>query len=138
MAFRLDLFVLALVLFSLFIVGGTFLISDINNNYGTSISTDEFNDTYNTIDEMYGLSQDMKNKTIAAEIESGDESWESMTKGSYNAVRLVRNTFKLVGDIINDIADTLKVPSFFIVFAMASLTFMIIFGIIYLFMRFRP
>lgn len=137
MAFTLDKFVVAFITFSLFIVAGTFIVTNVNTNYDGNVNTSEFSGTYDVIDEMYNISQDMKGQTIDADI-NDDESWESMTKGSYSAVRLVKNTFKLIGQIIEDIADVLHVPQFFVVFAITALTVTIIFAVIFLFMRFRP
>ena len=134
---ELDKFMISLIIFSVMLTSGVFLIQDINVNYEKNLSTSDFNDTYNTIDKMYNLSQDMKNHTIDADI-SDDESWESMTKGSYSAVRLVKDTFKLFGDISNNLASALHVPSYFIKFLMAAITIMIVFAVIYLFLRFKP
>ena len=119
------------------IVTGVFIVQDINTNYNLSMSTDEFNDTYNTVDSMYDISQGMKGQTIDADI-STTSSWESMTKGSYSAIRLVANTFTLIGNIINDVAEVLPIPPYFFKFAIAALTIAVVFGVIYLFIRFRP
>lgn len=134
---KLDSFLIGFVLFSVFIVGGVFLIGGVNTAYNYDISTSEFNETYDVIDDMYDLSQDMKGQTLDADIDD-TESWESMTKGSYSAVRLVKNTFALFGQIAEDIGSVLHIPPFFVKFAMTALTISIIFGVIYLFMRFRP
>lgn len=134
---KLDEFLIGFVVFSVFIVAGVFLIGGVNTTYNYNIDTDDFNGTYDTIDDMYSLSQEMKGDTLDADIDD-QESWESMTKGSYSAVRLVKNTFALFGQIAEDIAGVLNVPPFFIKFAMTALTIAVIFGVIYLFMRFRP
>lgn len=139
MTFRLDAFVIGLVIFSLFIVGGTFIISDISNNYGVDMNTSEFSNTYNTINDMYGLSQDMKNDSLDAEISGSDQTWESMTKGSYSGIRkVVKGSFKLVFDIVNDVADTLQIPAFFVTALILIITLSIVFGLIFLFLRFKP
>lgn len=136
MALELDKFLLAFITFSVFIVAGVFIVGNVNNNYGDNLNTSDFSGTYNVIDDMYNLSQDMKQQTIDADINEV-ESWESMTKGSYSAVRLVKNTFKLIGQILEDIASTLGVPAFFIKFAIAALTISIIFAVIFLFLRYK-
>lgn len=137
---RLDKFLMAFVVFSLIVVTGTLIIGNINTNYsdvGVNMSTDDFNDTYNTIDQMYNISQDMKNQTYGGDIEDGD-ALDSAISGSYSAIRMVRNTFKLIGDIINDVAEVVGVPAYFITFAMTALTILIVFALIYLILRFRP
>ncbi len=137
MTFTLDKFLVAFVIFSVFVVTGVFIMNDVNTSYDVGASTDDFNDTYNTIDEMYNLSQDMKETTIGGEI-SDDEPWESMTKGSFSAIRLVVNTFTLMSNIMENIVASLPIPSYFVKFALAALTIIIIFAVIYLFIGRTP
>ena len=137
---RIEAFLIGFAIFSLFIVTGVFLIKDINTSYegiiSENISTSDFNQTYDTIDEMYNISQDQKEAVIGGEISSTDVA-ESSYKGTLTAVRMVSNTFKLIGNIIQDIANTLHVPSYFIKIALTILTIMIIFGIISIVLRFK-
>lgn len=130
---RIDEFLVAFVVFSVIVVTGVLLIGDLNTNYNLDIDTSDFNETYNTIDTMYNLSQDMKEKTIDADI-SDEESWESMAKGSYSALRLTKDTFGLVGDIINQVAKQLGVPAYMVTFALTVVTIVLIFAIILLVM----
>ena len=134
---RIDNYLIGFIIFSVIIVTGVFIVRDVNTNYNVSVSTDDFNDTYNTIDDMYDIGSGMKSHTLDADI-SESESWESMTKGSYSAIRLVSGTFTLIGNIINDIAETLKIPAYFVKFALAALIIAVVFGIIYIFIRFKP
>ena len=134
---RLDSYLIGFIVFSVFIVTGVFIVQNVNTNYNLSVSTDEFNNTYNTVDSMYNISQGMKGHTIDSDV-STTSIWESMTTGSYSAIRLVSGTFSLIGNIINDIAAVLHIPAYFIKFAMAALTISIIFGVIYIFIRFKP
>lgn len=134
---KLDSFVLGFIAFSVVILTGVAFIGDINNSYSLTMNTSDFNEVYNTINETYDIGQQMKSQTIDADISETD-SWESMTKGSYSAVRIVKQTFTLSGDIINAIAIKLQIPGYFVTFAIISLLIMIVFAIIYLFMRFIP
>ena len=137
---KLEAFLIGFVIFSLFIVGGTFIIGDINSNYhdvmDENISTADFGDTYDTIDDMYNISQDQKSFVLGAELDE-DNIVDSSYKGTFGAVRLVKNTFKLFGNIVNDIADVLHVPTFFITFLMTAITIAVIFGIISVVLRFK-
>lgn len=101
-----------------------------------NISTADFGDTYDTIDDMYNISQDQKSFVLGAELDE-DNIVDSSYKGTFGAVRLVKNTFKLFGNIVNDIADVLHVPTFFITFLMTAITIAVIFGIISVVLRFK-
>lgn len=115
-------------------------MKDVNTNYAgiidDNLSTSEFNGTYNTIDKMYNISQDQSGAVIGGGLES-DDITESSYKGTLTAVRLVRGTFDLVGNMINDISNVLGIPTFFIKFALAALTVAVIFGIITIILRFK-
>lgn len=134
---ELDKFLIGLLVFTAIIVGGTLIIADLNSNYefaGTNISTDEFSTVYDTTDEIYNLSQDMKDSVIGTEVEE-DATEDSMFKGVYKTLRFVQNSFSLVGDIINAIAETIGIPSFFITLALAALAIAIVFALIYIIFR---
>lgn len=137
---RIEAFLIGFILFSLFIVTGVFIINDVNKNYTDimeeNISTSDFNNTYNTIDNMYNISQGQKEAVIGGELTEGDIT-ESSFKGTITAIRMVRSTFTLIGNIITDIYNTLGVPSFLIKFALTILTIAVIFGIITIILRFR-
>jgi len=137
---KLEAFLIGFVIFSAFIVGGVFIMADLNNNYSDimteNISTSNFNGTYNVIDEMYNLSQDQKDQVIGAEL-SDTNIAETSYKGTFSAIRLVSNTFKLLGNIINDLANIVGIPSFFVKFALTALTIAIIFAIIGIVLRFK-
>lgn len=138
---RLDQFLLGILCISVFLVGGVLIWGNTIDTYdiNTTITSEgaNFSDVYDTIDSTYNLSQDMKAQTLEGDLEGGDESWESMAKGSYSAVRLIKNSFSLIGDILDAVARQIGIPSFFIKAAMTAIAIIIIFGIIYLVFRFK-
>lgn len=134
---KLDQYLMGFIIFSLIVVSGVLIIQDVNTNYDLDMSTEEFNSTYNTIDSMYNISQDQNDDVLGQEIDEEDPI-DSAVTGSYSAIRLIYSTYDLIGNIIRDIASTLHIPAFFITFALTALTISIMFGIIYLFVRFRP
>lgn len=135
---NLEKFILAFVVFSAIIITCVYIIGDVNIQYGLDLDNEnKFNNTFNQIDEMYNLSQDIKGQTIDNDVTT-EESWESMTKGSYAGVRTtVKQSFGLFYSLLKDIAKELGVPAYFIVFALTALTITLIFAVIYLFMRFK-
>ena len=125
------------IIFSLFVVASVFVVSDINRNYDTDMDTSAFNQTYNTIDEMYNISDSMREKVIEADIEGGQETYDSAVKSSYSAMRLIRGTYGLFGAILNDFSLALGVPGYFIKFAVAAFSILIVTMIIFFVTRLR-
>jgi len=136
---RLDNFLLGVLLASVFIVGGSLIFGDTINTYGLNTTTEDagFNNVYDTINETYDISMDMKSSTLDAETEGSDESWESLVKGAYGAVRLVRNSFILSDDMLHAVSKHLGVPEFIVDAAIIAILILIIFAIIYLVFRFK-
>ena len=134
---EIDKFIIGLLVFTAIVVGGTLIIGNLNTNYafaGANISTDDFSDVYDTTDEIYNMSNDMKGSVLGGEVTEGTTE-DSMFKGVYKALRFVLASFKLVGDIINATATKLGIPKFFVVLALAALAISIIFSIIYILFR---
>lgn len=136
---RLDSWLISIVVFSVIMAGGILVFGNVINNYDVNVNNSElFGDVYNKINETYELSQDMKNKTLGAEVEGSDQSWESLIKGGYGATRIVKQSFELVGSILEAIIGKLGVPTMFFHAAMSALTIAIIFAVIYMVFRWSP
>jgi hypothetical protein len=135
---ELDKFLIGILVFTAVVVGGTLIIGNFNTNYDDvmqdSINTTDFGDVYDSTDEIYNLSQDMKDSMLGGEVDEDDTS-DSMFKGGYKTIRFIQSSFGLVGDIVNAIAVRIGIPSFFITLALAALTISIIFGLIYIIFR---
>lgn len=133
---KLHEYLLGFLIFSAVILAGLGVIVDVNSNYGTNISTDEYED-FDTRDDLQNLSGVMYNHTLEGDI-SVDDSWESMTKGAYSGSRAVKQTPKTFVRIIEGIATYLKIPYYLVVIAISATIISIIFAIVYLIMRFKP
>lgn len=134
---ELDKFIIGLLVFTAIVVGGSLIIGNLNDNYefaGTNISTDDFGEVYDTTDQIYNMSGDMKGAVLGGEVTEGTTE-DSMFKGVYKALRFIPTSFALVGDIINATANKLGIPGFFVVLALAALSISIIFSIIYILFR---
>jgi len=136
---RFDHLLIGFLLLTFFVIGGTYMIADYNSNYGSvgvNISDDEFGSVYNTSSRIYDITESGKEHTLEGEI-SDTDSWESMTKGSYSALRLVRDSIGMFGEIANAIAETLHIPVFIVGIASTAFALFIIFGIIYMIFRYK-
>ena len=136
---RLDSFIIGILVFSVFMIGGGLVFDSVVGTYGlnTTSNITGFSSAYDSINETYDLSQDVKDETLDAETSGEDESWESLVKGAYSGVRLVRNSFGLAYDMIHLIARQVGIPLFLVDAAIIALTVAILFAIIYLVFRFK-
>ena len=132
-------YLLGFLMFSFIVVSTLFVFNDINDSYDMNLNIDDdFNGTYNKINETYNLGQNIKEDTLGANIEGGEESWESMTKGGYKGTkRSITGSFTLAGTIMEDISRALGIPSFIITFALTAITLTAVFAVIYMVFRFK-
>lgn len=137
MGLKLDQYIISILIFSFFIIGSVFILGDISLNYDVEMNTDEFNSSYNTMDDMFDISQDMKDDVMNADVEGGLASAESMIKGSYNAIRIIGRSFAIVDNIIQEVAKSIGVPEYIIQFFLVLVSLSVIFSIIFLVMRLR-
>lgn len=135
---RLHEYILAALIISFVIVSGTLIIANVGDEYGvdTSSTTDKFGAVYDRINETYGIAEDINNDVLNSSID-GAAPWESMIIGSYAAVKLTKNSFELLGDMLSAVAKEMGVPAFVLQFAITALMIMILFAIIYLVMKIR-
>ena len=114
------------------------MIADLNSNYATSnISDEKFGGVYQKVDEVYGIQQDAEDKTLGGDIEqANDETFESMTKGSYSAIRLMTGTIPLFTNITYTISDELKINPIFPKVAIISFLITLTFMLVYMIFRF--
>ena len=136
---QLQKYLVALVVFSVVLTAGLLIIPDMNENYadaGVNMSVDDFSNITSTLDVMYNTTQEMKEDTLGGEADD-TETWESMVKGAYSAVRLISNSFTLVADISAAIASVMGIPRFIVDALITIITLMVIFALIYLIFRFK-
>ncbi len=130
------------LIFTAIILTGLLVIGDLNSNYedlGVNISTEKLEDANVTgvSDAIYELTLDTKGGVFGADVDETD-TVDSMFTGSYKAIRFLRDTFKLFGNLIQNLAITLNIPGFFITLTVMGASLLIIFSIIYLVFRFQP
>ncbi len=116
------------------------MINDLDKKYeeeNLNLSDDDFDGVYDKIDDVYGITKESGEDTIGADIED-TESWESMTKGSYSAVRLVGGAAPLFMNVTSVVSAKVGVPEFVVRIAYITFLITIFFGLVYMIFRFIP
>lgn len=143
---RFDLVLIGFIVVAVVALAGVSMIRDLDNSYdevNMSDTDDDFGDVYNQIDEIYDVTEDIKDKAVEGNIDKDESeagSIAAMTRGAYSAVRLIPKTFSLYQGMINAMASTLglgcgninrsKVCAF-VDFAFLAFVISVIFGIVY-------
>ena len=138
---RLEHVPIALLVICVFVIGGVMLIDEVGSNYGKNMSDGEFSNVQNETTVMlnntlFKMGEGMKNDTFGAEV-TDEESYESMIKGSYSALRLVGGSFGLIRTILDDVSNVVGVPPWVIGAGITALIILIVFLLIYLIRGFR-
>lgn len=139
---RIENYFIAFIVFTLVIVAGMGIITDVNTNYNVTMGKEStFNTTYDRANKMYNdtyaTSSSMKSDVADADI-SEDTTENSMFKGAFTAVRSSVGIFSIVGGLINDVGGALGIPEVFLSLAIATFLIIIAMALIYLIFRFRP
>ena len=137
---RLDQFLIATIVFMVIVVGGSLITANINDNYNKTLvdPSSDFSDLNARLNETYVTSQGMREDTLGGEGEAAEgEAWEGTVKGSYSAIKLIPQSFGLVIEVIQVIANKIGVPSIFVGAAITIISLMVIFAFIYLIFRFK-
>ena len=131
-AFRVDWLLIGVAIFSLIFMTGVVIVQDIDSGYGDiiNLSDDDFEIIQNQMPKTYTVAEKAKNLTMDSDITDQD-TLESMTRGSYSGVRTsAKDSFKLIGNVTNVVAQKLGLPgyfiSFFVLISTVSLTFYLI------------
>lgn len=137
---KFDQMLIGFLVFTLFIFGGVAMMADLNLNYedqGVNISTEDYGTVYNTTVEMFDLADEGDDNMFQGDI-SDTDSWESMTKGSYSTVRLVKGSYGLFKGISTAVALKVGVHPIIVSIAYTAFVLLIIFSVVYMIFRFIP
>jgi hypothetical protein len=135
---RLENMIIAIMIFSVLVITAFLGIVDLNENYDdVDMSTEHFSGVFNATEEVYNISQDMKEAVLGGEIDD-DNTENSMFKGAYASIRFVRASFGIIGSIMEAVAIELGIPAYFLTLGLGALAISVIFAIVYLVFRFKP
>lgn len=131
---EIDKWIITFIVFGVFMTGGILILGDLKASYNPGMNTSDFNTTYETVDQLYNLSAQMKQKTLEQDI--SEESFVStILRNSFIALKQLTNTFTLSKDILTEIGHKLSIPPFFISAAFSVIIIVVIVALIYLFTR---
>ena len=138
---RLENYFIAFILFTVIIIGGMGIITDMNTSYNVSMGQEsEFNTTFARANQVYNSTYETSSsmETSVADADISESTTEnSMFKGAFTAVRNAMGIFGIMGALINDIGGVLGIPSVFINLAIAAFLTILAFSLIYLVFRYR-
>jgi len=143
----LDKLVLATIVFFVFIIGGVFLVDDIETSYddfGVDMGINEYMlDTYKTATDnsssdysSFDLAQDSQTRLFDKEVTDTDTE-SSMFAGSFSVIKLITTPARLMNTVLNQISVELNIPQEFVGYAFAALIITITFSVIFLIFRVR-
>ena len=122
-------------------------MTDMDNNYGefgANVTTDIFiplqERAQNITTVMYGTSEKGKNATLGSVADADEEPWQATVKNSYTAIRFLKDSFGLVGDMANALAIAMGFDQAenFVIYINTAVLIFISFSIIYLIFRYKP
>lgn len=153
----LDKLVLSIIVFFVFIIGGVFLVNDVEISYvddNVDMELNEYiNETYlsatgnnlpdvpssgiytvNSSEDVYNLGKNTQARMFDKEVDEQDTE-SSMFSGSFSVIRLITTPVRLINSVVNQIANRMEIPPVFIQYGFAALIISVIFGVIYLIFR---
>lgn len=142
MTLALDKYLLAFIIFSVFMVGGLAVMSGVNTSYpsadvNANLSSSDEQAFRAILSDFDDLSVDMQNKTLNEQTTTLG-TLDRLVNGAYKALRLIGGTFNIVPQVLSLVANKLGIPDFFVNAAVAALIILIVITLIYLFMRIIP
>jgi len=127
-----ELFI-GILIFTLVVTTSVLWMTDMNNRYGkygVSFDVSPYTSDYNKTKEIADLAG-IGDSQVAGEA-SGEDAQPGMIRGAYGALKLVTNSYDMVGSILLASSTYLGVPSYFISTAIVALIITIVFSIAYL------
>lgn len=137
MAFRLDSFLISIIIFSFIIAVGSGWIVSMADHYEVDYDS-KFGTVYQTVRNTENLTKEQKEMVIGGEIDDEDPLDRSI-KGATSALNLMTGPIEIVTLIVHDVESEVPggMPIDLEMYVKVAITIMVIFGLIYLFFRIR-
>lgn len=136
---KFDTMFVAFVIVTIMVTGTVLMIKDLDSNYDdVNISAGELEGTFDYIEDMSSIATDSEDSTLSAKIDNEDESWNSIVKGSYQTLVLLKKAPLILNNATTSAGNLIGIPpllsqGFTLVFLIT-----LIFSIIYMIFRFIP
>jgi len=137
MAIELDKLVVGLVIFGLVFSAGFLFYTSVGDTYGVNITNNDVTKLNDTVAEANELGNEMQEKVFGTEV-TVTNFLNKLFYGSYLSLKLMKNSFDLFIDIIRVSVTALGIPPIFQTAAVTIVVVLILFALIYLFMRIIP
>ncbi len=111
----------AVIIASFVFVVCLLMITDVSTNYGLDLDTSKFNDTFNIVNDTYQIALDQEDDVFDSDLEGGQETSDSMLKGTFTAFRLITGMYALVGAVMNEVAEVFGIPAIVVQVGLALL-----------------
>ncbi len=131
-------FVAGFLVFTLVITGGVMFINDMETNYpGSNMTDDDFGEVYDTINDTFDISQDMKGDAgdVGSSESTLDTILNTITLGGYKALKRTWGMFSVLGKILTAVQTKLGLPEWLVKIALTMVSLAITFTIVLLMMR---
>ncbi len=139
----LDKYLIGLVVVAVVIISGIMIITDLDNNYSEVDITNKSalrslnTSAQDTLTGLDTLAQDQKDATFFSSLASGLDILDAMLKGTFQAIRFVKDSFSLVDNLVEIAAKEIGIPPIFIGAAMTVIILFVTFASIAMIIRFR-
>jgi len=129
----LRYYLVAFLVSGLFLLGFLSAVNQVEYDYNITID-DSYSDSYNKIEEITGLTNDMDESLRTGE-STAEEPLDAKIKDSYNAISYTRDTYTTVKNVTTAMSDDFEIPPMFSKVAWQTIIIIISFIIISAFMR---
>lgn len=120
--------IIAIIIMSMIVISMAGILQSLNEGYGTNIDAG-FNETYNNLETMVNLTNDISNKTQGSDITTAD-AFETMSSGALGSLKLTYSAVPTLNNMIQDMLIDVGIPTYIWQGFLAILTVLISFIII--------
>ena len=143
-------FLIGVLVFLVFIIGGMFFVQDMESSYDIDMGVDEYiNDTYLTVTDQgvdfanettslgntsYDISKDVQGRMLDKQVDETDTE-SSLFSGAFSVFRLIPTSINLINNVMNQMAIQIGIPTIFVQIGFSALIIVVIFSIVFLIFR---
>jgi len=129
-------YIIAILVLSIFIMGGTTILGKFRNydpSFGNNsdFKLDDFNSTFNRLDNISDSSQVMEDSIVNATAEEGTlGTLNSLIKGAWNSVKMIFTSFGFMATVFGGISTFFGIPTWIPGMIITMISIMLVFSIL--------